>query len=321
MDEQSKDDDFCRIPIKLIEKYGQQIPFDIFIRLSDKKVVKISHKEGDIVELFQKYQEKGLKEVFAKKGDFISFAQQIKGQMKKKFFDPSTTTEEQVELASEGFLMAKESISKFGFSQESIDLAVEVSKATHKMVEKQPNIFKFFQDFKNNCDKEFMHSSMIGFTLCCMIDCFDWKSASIKEKSHLAVMLRDITLGNEEFAVLRDCLENGKEVPEGIRTHPVDIATMLEGESKNFVPSEVITIIRQHHEKPDGSGFPLGTHQEKITFLSALQIVANDFIELMIKFKFDFTKRHEILAILNKEYGKGNFKKAVTALVEAVELD
>jgi len=49
----------CKIPMKIIEKHGDKIPFDVFLKLSETKMVKISHKEGSIKDLVAKYSKKG----------------------------------------------------------------------------------------------------------------------------------------------------------------------------------------------------------------------------------------------------------------------
>jgi len=49
------------------------------------------------------------------------------------------------------------------------------------------------------------------------------------------------------------------------------------------IPPELDTIIIQHHERPDGSGFPAGLTHQKIIPLAAIFIVAEDLVNAIFK--------------------------------------
>ncbi|HAZ14482.1 MAG: hypothetical protein A2X86_00295 [Bdellovibrionales bacterium GWA2_49_15] len=62
--------------------------------------------------------------------------------------------------------------------------------------------------------------------------------------------------------------------------HPEFIASKLE--KLSVIPADSITIIRQHHEMPDGTGFPLGLHFKRLHPMSVLFIVAHDLTDYII---------------------------------------
>src|SRR5690606_15220452 len=119
-----------------------------------------------------------------------------------------------------------------------------------------------------------------SYTALSLLDTFDWSSEKIKEKMSLAIMVRDVLLWPEQFAQLRDYEKSGRTLAldEEIRNHPTKTAALLEADKNRWFPPEVCTIIQQHHERPDGGGFPAGLKHTKITVLSAIGIVSDDFI-------------------------------------------
>ncbi len=72
--------------------------------------------------------------------------------------------------------------------------------------------------------------------------------------------------------------------------------------------------LEQHHEKPDGTGFPKKLRHSTITLLSAIQIVAEDFIENLITTNFDHRVHDELLRKFLLRYYQGNFRKAAMSL-------
>jgi hypothetical protein len=77
-------------------------------------------------------------------------------------------------------------------------------------------------------------------------------------------------------------------------------------------------IVQQHHERPNGSGFPRGLLFNYISPLSSLFIVAHDLTQEILFKRASFSLPNFIVekkAVLNQ----GNFKKVFAAL-EKVKL-
>lgn len=310
MNEEQK---YCKIPMHLIEKYGENFPFDVFLKLGSNKIIKISHGQEDIMETFQKYRSRGVEDVYALEGEFKSFLSHLRRKLTNKFFDESTV-EEKVAVLDGSYAVAKEAFNKIGVSAESVGLAQELSKKSLEVVQQQPNIFKFFERFKKNCSEEYMYNVTLIFTITSMMEFVDWSSNAIKEKSVMAAMLRDIILLPEHFDEIKNWDGNTDSMSKIANNHPVLVAEMLQQDSKSWVPAEVIQIIQQHHERPQGTGFPLKTKHTQISQLSAIHIVADVFTDKLIEANFNFKEKDKILGEIQKDYSVGSFRKAFEAL-------
>jgi HD-GYP domain-containing protein (c-di-GMP phosphodiesterase class II) len=123
----------------------------------------------------------------------------------------------------------------------------------------------------------------------------------------------DMTLKAEDFAELKAWRTSGGALSSRLKNHPADIANRLKKE-KLLIPIETITIIEQHHEFPDGSGFPYGISVNRFNQLSAIFIVCQQFTERLHDAKYDFDKRAEILKAIRERYSSKVFDKAVDGL-------
>lgn len=169
----------------------------------------------------------------------------------------------------------------------------------------QPNIFKFFEHFKENCSEEYMYNVTLTFTITSMMEFVDWASTTVKEKSVMAVMLRDLILTPEHFEEIKNWDGNKNSLSKMALNHPILVADMLQQDNKNWVSAEVIQIIEQHHERPHGTGFPSGTKHLQISQLSAIHIVADVFTELLIQSEFNFKEKDRILNDIEKGFYVG----------------
>ncbi|OIQ17992.1 MAG: hypothetical protein BM556_11255 [Bacteriovorax sp. MedPE-SWde] len=108
----------------------------------------------------------------------------------------------------------------------------------------------------------------------------DWGSDQTLEKFIFASYLHDLALGdNTKLAKLatRDKWENNmdlsKEESRLVQLHATASKTLIE--NRREIPQDVFTIVEQHHELPDGKGFPAGLDHKRITPLSSIFIVAH----------------------------------------------
>lgn len=312
---------FCKIPIKLLIKHNRTFPFDIYIRISIAKIIKITKENDDIIDVLGKYQSKGIEEVYVNKLEFAIFIKNLKESFTNKFFGAQKpkSIDETLELIEQGHAVVREGFAKIGVHEAVVEMAKEITHQSMEMMKKVPNILDFYSKYKDKCTAAFMRGLLVGYTSSAMIEQFSWQSSAVKQKAAMAAQLSDLSLTTEEFNELLRW-EHGeiesKRLDPNIFNHPIIVADMLAVESgtSNLIAPEILMIIKQHHELPDGSGFPRGLIHSKITPLAAINIVAANFIELMIQNNFNLDKKEHILNKIELKFCKGNFKKATESL-------
>lgn len=284
------------------------------------KFVKLNFSQDHFVDILRKLQQKDVHKVFIKDNDFKSLVSKAQDHLSpKSFYDPKSVQEERVEKLDASLKVAKNVIHQLGVNSETVQLLKTVNERSMQVLSESPSIFAFVKRFKKNCSEEFLHSMLTSYVMSLVIDQFPWKSDAVKEKGALASLLCDMLLDKGDFETLRSWEKSGLkgELPDHIKRHPHEVAEKLR-QRRNLIPSETITIIEQHHERPDGRGFPFGENTPKFNQLSAIFIISQRFIEELFEENFDYEKRFEIINRIQKIYSTKNFEKALDALIVVV---
>ncbi len=303
---------YCQIPIKIIKLYGRTFPFAIFLKVADK-AIKLSNKDEKIVSIIEKYEERGVTEIFVIKDDFEKFIQELKTKTALKLFDPETIIPEKVDLINDTYRVAAESFKKLGVKKETLILAKAVNESAMTTLEKSPNIFHFFEEFKDRCSKELMQIMLTNYVMCGMIDTFDWASENLKEKLTMGSLLCDVLLDESDFEEIRNCNKEYSTLSIKSKNHPSDTVKLLAKESE-LISRESLEVIKYHHETPRGDGFPNEVPGKNVSLFPAIRIVADKFVEILIEEKFNYQKKKDILVELEEEFCIANFRKAFYSL-------
>ena len=174
------------------------------------------------------------------------------------------------------------------------------------------------------------------FRLLGQVDDFDWAEAFnrldrvntsmtpnpadleyIRELGH-----REWTVGGESFPLLyRDeldvmLLEYGNLTPEErreIQRHPAESERILQHIPLQEGFTNMLTIIRQHHERMDGTGYPDGLSGDAILLQSRLMAIVDiyDAVTQERHYKPAFT-RSEAMNILGQELAEGKLDRRLT---------
>src|SRR5690606_8713205 len=110
----------------------------------------------------------------------------------------------------------------------------------------------------------------------------EWKTDHTNRKLILAALFHDITIKNQEIAkipsleVLKSSefvISFSEEDRKNYEAHPIEAANLV----KEFaeIPPDVDRVILEHHELPDGTGFPRRLNHQRINPLSAVFILSH----------------------------------------------
>lgn len=197
------------------------------------------------------------------------------------------------------------------------------AKAILVKIKKNNKIKGLLKSFKVNRDPNNFFNSHTGLliNLCLAISKkMQWSTDKTLEKFVYAAYLHDIGLKEyPELSKIKNLIDfEGKKdrltdkEKDIFYNHPIDAYNAII--NIPGIPQDVDIIISQHHELPNGNGFPKGIKGSRITPLSSLFIVAHDLVHYMID-----NPKWNIKTYIKKRqsYFKGNqFSKILDALHE-----
>lgn len=319
------DEPYCRININFLSILDG-INKNLFIKIGQDKFIKLFNADDNTNILdIQKYKTKGINylylnretaswvinqiqsqiEIFLKANNFRFILRGASDSPEKRFEQKILRIDDEVHVDRE--------------FKESIDKAVEKIRS---IVEKEAKVETFLKALKGKQDHYALFTQKMNLTsliACTLAKQLDWISKTTMDKIVYAAVLSDITLAVRPELLMIQNLQEFEKVKHTLTeedqkiflSHPKDAANLIK-RYFTTAPPETDSLAYQHHEMPDGSGFPQGLRAEKISPLSALFIVATDFSFYFLK--DDEPTLDDFLLKCHSRYDFVNFRKVVKAL-------
>lgn len=344
---------FCGVSAHVLRQMVE-LPCDLFIKLSDKKFVRIK-PAGDAVEedFVLRYREKNIHRFYIKRDDAPLFLARllqhvsslktvtepltletithvakevVDEQLRKDVLDITVALKEAadrevdlepvVELLQSSQKQVSMAFKKLGFSPD-LEVLIKASvKLTLKMVLQLPELAELFKNAsKDSKDYFSSHSTLLAYISCALGSLMGWDSDFTRYKLCLASYLHDILL-NEEMAKLQTLAEAKAKLSEEdlqtFSTHPAKSADLVLSMSE--LPPDVDRIVLNHHERPDGTGFPYQFGASQLSPLSSVFILAHDLVRFILERQEKDWSTQEFLSLHKEQYNSGHFKKITAQL-------
>lgn len=319
--------DFSRINTNLLLRVSP-LKSGIYIKLGAQKYLKI-FQEGDVFDRndLEKYLEKKKIDYFyllnSEVGEFMGRLQQDLLEILKMKKGPQLA-KVGAEVNEAVHETVKELISNLGVTPEVQTLVKSSMDLAVKNMSRSPRLSMVIERMKREPNRYISsHSMMLGEIACGIAHAAGWHSDATVYKLNLAAFLHDVTLKNHSLASIQTLEElalrrsefTDKEVAE-YKDHPTAAAEIARQFTE--VPPDVDVIVAQHHERPDGSGFPRGLTNANISPLGAAFLVAHDLLIYMMKVGDGWTMEG-FLQENEAKYVGGNFKKIMKVMQKLQE--
>lgn len=312
-EEQNKD--FCRISSKFF-KDQHMTNYDIFVKLSKEKYLKLFHRNTQISKKdVEKYVTNG--HLYLRASDYLDATNKIFNRISKVLEIKELTVSKLCSVSLFAHNSVNQTIGKLGLKTEVLENANLALNSAFKAAKTNASIYKLLRKVMSQENYLSCHSLMIVFVSNAIAKETKYYSDETIEKLTVASIFHDIVLKDSETVQLMDSNHNNYAMFNHIelnnyRNHPQEVAEMLE--KVEGIPYESMKIIKQHHELPNGNGFPRGTDFKQINILSAIFIVSEEFVNSIYNSGLEQINVNDIIEDLEKKFDKGNFKIAIEGL-------
>lgn len=316
---------YCRINIDFLTILDG-INKNLFIKLGQDKYIKLFHEDDNTQMIdIQKYKTKGIHYLYLNRETANWVISQIQNQidifLKANNFrfvlrGASDTPEKRFE---QKILRIDDEVHVDKEFKESIDKAIEKIRSA---VEKEAKVEHFLKVLRAQEGHYAFFTQKINLTAlisCILAKELEWISKTTMDKLVFAAVISDLTLAVKPELLNIQTLHDFEKIKHTLTeedqkiflSHPKDGANLIKRYFTS-APPDTDALAYQHHELPDGSGFPQGLRAEKISPLSALFIVATDFSYYFLK--DDEPTMDDFLLKCNSRYDYVNFRKVIKAL-------
>lgn len=292
-------------------------PADIYLKLSDEKYVKQFHGKSEIAaEEIQRLRDKRLTHLYFQIGDiqrfnesFQTFASQSSDLIEKSGQSLEEITTTTADLISSVQNQLGVTVEVQRLTEKNIEIVLELADRSPDLKQISERLSKMQGSlYSQHCLLTALIATSIGKNL-------NWVSNQTSIKFAFAAMIHDATLKEEQWEQ-----EFQIEAEPGMQKKAIstlDLSFLHHGShSADLIrkwsgcPPDVDVIVTQHHEKPDGTGFPSHLRAQRISPLSAIFIIAHHLAIDMVLRKGSL----DVAAWVSKNetiYSQGDFKKVI----------
>lgn len=314
---------YRKILLTDIEK-TQGMVFDIFIKLSTTKYVKVvTNDSKNFEEEIAHYHKKASDALYVLENDYAKIIQSLQKDIKKKIVEPGHVRNH-VGVAVETYQYAHRLMASIGVNELELKMIDESIGQFFISIEKESKLTKRLKKLLDENGYVAKHSLMTLYLTTLISQHLVWHSEQTQERIQMAAFFKDIFIDKDILAKIRH-----KKDPlftsmadtdvQKVLTHPQKAVDSLK-KLKRFSP-EIESLIKDHHELPDGSGFPRGLLSKSVSPLNAAFITSSYFAQEVITLDNPLEDRVEINVLsifkaMDDHFSKGNYKIPYIALKE-----
>jgi len=276
------DEDYSKLSIDDFIS-GKQIKFNVYVRISKVKYVKIAHKGEDLdPDRVHNYKVKGIQHLYLTKQDFLEYMKFNLGLSRAVKESTKIEPVRKMRFLKHTVEVILERVHSEELEQESFgDARAAVETMTSFLMESS-GTFDLIAALNQHSDFLYAHSLGVSIYAVMIGKKLEWHSTASSYKLSMSGLLHDI--GKKEIAkdiILKSRLSMTTDEVKIFETHPTRGMEILS--RVPTVPEDILQIINQHHERDSGTGYPNRLMKLKIHPLAKVIAVADEFCKLTIE--------------------------------------
>lgn len=311
-------------PMKIRNFYlFDQLPYDVYIELTSTKFGRIISKNKPYShQLIHSYAKKNIKQLYLKKDEFLKFLDQSIKNLLKMYDGKLSERKRYITLHLKTTFFIHQYIKILNVSEDINLLTSKYIQSVTQTCRSYESLTQILSDFPEGQQFSFASQSVYSSYLCHFIlQTMGWHADMSKDKLILSCLLQDIALNNEDLIKIRSLNDPQlKLFPEqdqiAFAEHPLQ-AALVSNYFSGF--TEVDFIIAEHHEHPNGDGFPKELNSSSLTTISCIMILAASFTSRLASAPKSEKMYLDIYGQMKRIYNTGNFKEPLKALERALK--
>lgn len=276
------DADFIEISVPILLRISGKLPFDVYIKRAENTYTRLFPKDEEIPQqrLKEYGEKKEIKNFFVRKEDYRQYLFYVE-RVADLFFgnNRAVSAEELNQVVKEMIdLTMIEIVTNMHVDASSVGLAAKTVKGCIDVLAKDPaGMVKIFKQLARH-PYAIRHAVLTAVFSILLAKKELMESGKALGAIGLGAMLHDLGMSQLEFNPEDKTELSPKEWRE-VKEHPQIGAKLLDA-LKGIVP-EVRAIVLQHHEQPNGRGYPNGLRDTEIYLPAKIVSIADSFAALI----------------------------------------
>jgi len=312
-----------RVRISCFKKYYKG-EYDVFIKLSDEKLVKIIEKNIEFAEnTFSKYEKKGTQFIYLFEDDYKDFSSKLISQLMSAIEKAKSEQDIINATVSTVEFISSDIVSQGQIGSEEVKLIDNCVKGCLKNLKNDKKLADLTSDMFKVGGYLVHHSITAIYLSQYLCKSLGFNTESVLEKLTYSSLLHDICILDSDLSAVlfldSDEFEGlDRSRKKQVREHILQAVNLVNNNSS--IPNDVAHIIHEHHERPDGTGFPRSLGHTNVSALGSLFHIALVASDYLCKNDFnDATAKLQFIELLNKIYLVGVYKKPAEEVLKLLE--
>lgn len=293
------------VDIQSFRNATRDISFDVYLKLSEDNMAHIFSKATGLdYKRLAQYILKGVKDLYIRAEDFEVYKTFVARTADSIFHDPNTAPEKKIAtLLNMTEQNMSEVFTQLSVPEDTAGNAQKVVKNYVKLMVENPKTLAVILKLAAHGEYLYYHSVATA-----IFSMFLAKAAGQFNQRTLEIVgmggfLHDIGATQLPMEIIDSTVELNSQQWKEMRTHPKLGLQMIENTPN--IPDEVRYIVYQHHEEPNGQGYPNGLHGPVIYYPAKIVGLADAFSALISKRPFrPAYSVEQAIHILQAEVGK-----------------
>ena len=292
------------------------VPYDAFVELSSNKYMKaISKNETYPQHVIKELAARNIRKLFVERSNYIRFLEESMDSAGKLMFQRDISPVKVFQIQVSSTMLVHQYIKNIGVSDAVIKLVEKIIDATSENINSFDNFHDILCMFPFE-QRDIAEKSVLVLYICEMlIKSLKWNSEVTRKQLGLASIIHDCFIRHEELTGIgrigdAEYKKLSVEMKKEFLQHPGKAAALAE-QFAGF--SNVEFLVEEHHELPDGKGFPDKKKSNKISGVSGAFIVAVNFVHEMAVNGVSQKSINQTMHYFNKNYSVGFFKQILQA--------
>lgn len=280
---------------------------DIYLKIG-QEFVKYVNKDEDNKNQLINLSTKACSDVYLDPKSAAEYMKFKKDILSKELFK-ETSNNDCLKQFHNNYDLLKDFFVGAGLDEEKAQYIKELGKQSIRVLEKNQIVSSIFNDFKKENPDQLVFKEFVSFLSLFSLKYFDKIPTDQLEKLNVAILLTDILLPAD--LIPSSYTKYAVGMPQYILDHPHDVLNKLPNETY-FESSTIINILKNHHELPDGSGYPHRLSYTRFDVFLCTHFVAEQIVLKLVNKDLKLNEIADVYAEVykeNKRFSTPNFNR------------
>ncbi len=299
-----------RIKLSTLRMFSK-LSYDLYLKLNGEKFIQVG-KQGndDLNSIVEHYTSKGINHLYLQEKDYERYLETAKDIISTNTRDRLKSGEQKqstVQLYDFAFQISREHLNCIGLTRMQEELVHQAMENIILELKNDKVLYSMIKDFYHRENYLTDHSLLIIYLSSMILSKMGWSNDQTLQQVIYAGFFHDMFIPEELSKVQNiNAIDNEKDRSIILR-HIKKAAHVLENIKR--INNDAHKMIIDHHEKPDGSGYPLGLTSAQLPPLSCVFITAHHIVDYLYGQNFDTSMLASFIQNMQGQWDQGNFKR------------